>query len=344
MTGTAPRRCFDMKLRILFCGFRHGHINSLYKKVAQSDIACVAGCFEEDSTARDAARLSLGAEFSERSYDEWLKDEGVDAVAIGLAYGDRGEAVIKALEAGKHVIADKPLCTSLSQLDRIARLAADKGLRVGCMLDLRYLPQTLRAKELLSSGELGEIRNVSFNGQHCLNYGTRPSWYFEEGKHGGTVNDLAIHGIDLVRMLTGEEFARTDGVRLWNSYATEEKAFKDSAVFMARLGNGAEVMADVSYSAPSQVFSMPTYWEFRFWCDKGLLTFNYVNNTVTVYKDGEDTAVYEGSESRGEHLEEFVKEINEGGRAMTENTLASTRAALLIQAEADRIAGGENEI
>lgn len=323
------------KLKILFCGFRHGHINSLYKIVAESELAEIAGCVEPDCEAREAAEKNLGAVFSDKSYDEWLASDGIDAVAIGNAYGDRGSAVIKALRAGKHIIADKPVCISLEELADIRRLSEEKDLKIACMLDLRYLPQTVAAKKLLDSGRLGEIRNISFNGQHALNYGTRAKWYFEEGMHGGTINDLAIHGIDLVRMLTGREFEKTDAARVWNSYAYAHKHFKDSALFMARLEGGAGVIADISYSAPSQVFSMPTYWEFRIWCEKGLLTFNFIDNCVTLYEEGTPEPVkIDGIGSEG-YLPEFVKEIESGSRVVTENVLKSTETALLLQREAD---------
>ena len=103
-----------MSYGILFCGFRHSHINGLYKKVEESALFECVGCVEPNDDARKAAEETLGAKFLDKSYDEWLKED-FDIVAIGCAYGDRGQAVIKALEAGKHVIADKPICITLKE-------------------------------------------------------------------------------------------------------------------------------------------------------------------------------------------------------------------------------------
>lgn len=323
-------------MKILFYGFRHGHVSALYKKVAASDAFEIVGAIEPDGAAREAAARSLGALFSDRSYDEWLSTD-VDAVAIGTAYGERGAAVIKALRAGKHVIADKPLCTSPEELRTIRTLTEETGLKIACMLDLRYLPQTLAAKEVLDSGRLGEVRNVAFNGQHCIDYAHRPSWYFEDGMHGGTINDLAIHGIDLVRYLTGLELTAVDAARVWNAYADRHPHFKDSALFMARLENGAGVLADVSYSAPSQVFSMPTYWEFRIWCARGLLTFSYADSTVTLYEEGVPSPILiETHPSGNDYLREFLTEILRKTTHVTENVLRSTETALYLQSVADK--------
>ena len=71
-------------LKLLFYGFRHGHINGLYQKATKSDDFSVVGCIEENAEARARAEKALDIVFSETSYDEWLKSD-VDAVAIGLA-------------------------------------------------------------------------------------------------------------------------------------------------------------------------------------------------------------------------------------------------------------------
>lgn len=322
-----------MNMNILFYGFRHGHVDGLYRKAEASPRIGKIYCREDDAVARDAAAGRLGAVFSEETYEQLLQKD-VDIVAIGGCYGDRGQAVIKALRAGKHIIADKPLCTSLEELSEIRALSEAKSLKIGCMLDLRYMPAAAAAREVLQSGVLGQIRNISFDGQHCIDYTHRPGWYFEPGMHGGTVNDLAIHGVDLVRRLTGLEFAKADYVRTWNAYADRTPDFKDCAVFLARLNNGASVMADVSYSAPIQAFSLPTYWSFRFWCEKGLLTFCYTQPDAMVYEQGQSPRSVAGKAPKQDYLEDLIDEIGSGDNDFTQSVLASTGAALMLQAAA----------
>lgn len=324
-------------MKILFYGFRHGHIRALYKNAAASDRVEIVGCVEPDAAARADAEQALGAAFSDRNYADWLSDANVDAVAIGCPYGQRGAAVIAALQAGKHVISDKPLCTSLDELTHIRALSEQTDRKIGCMLDLRDLPQVHTAARLLQSGKLGEVRNIAFNGQHCIDYAHRPAWYFEPGMHGGTVNDLAIHGIDLVRRLTGMEMTHIDAARTWNAYADRHPDFKDCAAFMARLSNGACVLADISYSAPSSVFTLPSYWEFRIWCARGMLTFSYNAPDVTVWEEGIPTPQHlPGTPSDSDYLTDFVDEIAHNTRTLTEDVLRSTETALTIQRFADQ--------
>lgn len=322
-------------MKILFYGFQHGHMDGLYKLAQKTEGIEIAACVEEEPAVREAVGKRLGICFDQGSFEEWLKKD-VDIVAVGGKYGQRGKAVIKALEAGKHVISDKPLCTSLEELTQIETLVKKKNGKISCMLDLRYIPSAGRAREILRSGRLGEVRSISFTGQHCIDYAHRPAWYFEEGMHGGTVNDLAIHGIDLVRDLTSLEIAKVDGIRTWNSYAVRNPEFRDCAVFMARLSNGAELLADVSYSAPSQVFSMPTYWNFEIWCERGLLTFRLIDSHVTVYEEGiPEPQAFEGIPSETDYLKDLLSEITIGSDDLTQSVIKSTRTALQIQKEAD---------
>lgn len=320
--------------KIVFNGFRHGHIDGLYKAVADCSELEIVGCYEPDAEARSGAKRRLNADISEKGYSEMLS--AADIVAIGGRYGERGAKVIEALKNGKHVISDKPICTSIEELYEIKRLSYENGLSVICMLDLRYIPQARCARSVFDGGELGEVRNISFNGQHCLDYGKRPMWYFEEGMHGGTVNDIAIHGIDLVRYLTKQNIVCADAVRAWNSYAKEQPRFKDCAMIMARLENGAGIMADVSYSSPSSSLSIPSYWEFRFWCDNGMLEFNYLSREVRVYKKGEkEVRAICGETSDRTWLSDLLFEIKTGDRSITRDMLASAEQTLRLQAQAD---------
>ena len=319
---------------MLFYGFRHSHIDGLFQLAQNNARVQIAACLEEDDAARKSAEERLGVQFDLQPYDEWLQTD-IDIVAIGGRYGDRGQAIIKALKAGKHVIADKPICTSVEEYEEIARLVKEKGLKIACMFDLRYMSSSRAAKVLFESGEMGEVRNVSFTGQHYLNYGNRPMWYFEKGMHGGTLNDLAIHGVDLITHLTGLCMKEVNAARCWNAYATEQKDFKDCATYMATLENGAGVLADLSYSAPPLVYGTETYWNFKFWCDKGLVTFNWNTPNVTVYKFGENEPwVLDGIKDEKNYLDDLLDEIQTNGELMTDSVLCTTYQTLTLQSKA----------
>ena len=318
-------------MNLAFAGFRHGHIFALYDMAKKNPEVTITGCYEENEPARRTAQETTGGDFCYATYEAVLNDPAVDAIAIGDYYQKRGQLIIQALRHGKHIICDKPLCTSLEELDEIERLAEEKNLQVCCMLDLRYLPQVRKAKELIESGELGEIHNISFTGQHPLDYGNRPAWYFEPGKHGGTINDIAIHGIDLVRLLTGKDLTKVHCARTWNAFADKEPDFPDCAQFMVEMG-GTSVMADVSYAAPS--YLLPTYWDFYFWGTKGMMNFRLSETTIHLYRSTEE--IIDCPAETDEMMADFLKEIGgETTRMATKETLASQRQTLKIQKVAD---------
>lgn len=323
-------------MNILFYGFRHAHILDCYRMAQANPNVQILCAIEENTPARLSAQEKLGISIAPDGYNRWLENSEVDTVVIGGAYGNRGQAVIKALRAGKHVFADKPLCTSLAELEEIRTLAAEKQLKVGCMLDLRKVPAVETVKALLDSGKMGTIHNINFSGQHCVDYANRPGWYFEPGMHGGTINDIAIHGIDLITYLTGQRINYVSCAKVWNAFANRHPDFCDCAMFMAQTAGDAHILADVSYAAPSQVFSMPTYWNFQIWCARGLITFNYVDSHVTIYEDGASGPEYfPCTPAESNILDDFIAEIQQDTTTFTDSVLAASETALRIQQIAD---------
>ncbi|MBT3290794.1 MAG: Gfo/Idh/MocA family oxidoreductase [Victivallales bacterium] len=260
-----------MSLRFAFAGFRHGHIFSLLGRVHQ-DPACelVAAC-EPDAATRVELAASGKVEITHESLADLLADTPCDVVAIGDYYGARGDLAIQALEAGKHVVVDKPLCTSLDELNRIESLAKAKGLAVGCQLDMRAGPTRQTLHRIVQSGEIGEVLTVSFSGQHPLMYGSRADWYFQPGCHGGTINDIGIHAMDLIPWVTGREITEVTAARAWNGKTPQAPHFDDCGQMMLRLDNGGGVLGDVSYLAPDACgYSQRQYWRFTIHGTKGV--------------------------------------------------------------------------
>lgn len=323
------------KFKIGFAGFRHGHIFGLYNLAKNNDEVEIVAAWEENEDAKKQAEAS-GVIFNCNSFEDLINNPEIDIIAIGDYYGRRGELAIKSLKSGKHIIADKPLCTSLNELEEIKRLSIENNLKVGLMLDLRYHKNFVTASRLLSEGHIGEINNICFEGQHKLSYGERPMWYFEEGKHGGTINDIAIHGIDIVKYYCGLDIEKINAARCWNKFADKQPKFKESAQFMLTLTGGAGLIADVSYAQPSNIkFPFPYYWGFKIWGTKGVLAFTVSSPYVELYKNGENELLtFEGEATSRNCLVDLLKDIK-GEASYTEGILSSVCDTLTIQAFAD---------
>lgn len=324
---------------VAFVGFRHGHINAFYNMVKECPDTRIVAAFEENAEAREAAEKNLGVVFTHDSLDALLAEKDIDFVAIGDYFGIRGQRAIAALKAGKNVYTDKPVCTSLSELDEIERLAKEKNLNVGCMLDVRYYPWVETARKFIAEGKLGDIHNIIFGGQHPLLWGSRAGWYFEEGKHGGTINDIAVHGIDIIEYLTGLRMKKIIAARCWNAYAPEAPCFKDCGQFMIELTNGCGVMADVSYAAPNSCgYKLHTYWRFNFCGTKGNMEVTLTDNVVKVALDGTDgyEVLPQEPPTGDDCLTVYLKALRgEKTPITTQDVIRVSRETLLIQKAAD---------
>jgi predicted dehydrogenase len=329
-----------MPIGIGFIGFRHGHIHGMYNHVqSRRDVEIVGAC-EEDAETRNSLP-EKGVSVTHHSVDAFLSEVECDVIACGDAYGRRGSILIRAMETGRHVIADKPLCTRLTELDQIESLSGEKDLRVGCMLDLVDLAPYQTLRRLLKEGAIGGVHAISFAGQHPLSYGSRPAWYFEEGMHGGTINDIAIHAVDCIPWLTGEPIVEVTAARAWNARLKEVPFFQDGAMLMLLLANDAGVLGDVSYLTPEGLgYNMPYYWRFNISGTEGHAETWCKADSVSLFQKGRNTVHEEpvGPHRPGGYFEDYLLDLrgtpNPNGLS-TKRVLRSTRVALIAQEAAD---------
>jgi predicted dehydrogenase len=321
------------KLRLAFLGFRHGHVMGLYQSAQQHSRVEVVAAIDQDASAAAAANVSHGR------YDDLIASSDVDAIAVGEYFGRRGEIIIRALEANKHVISDKPICTRPAELDRIVALAAAKRRSIGCLLDLRDHGPYLTMRRLIRDGAIGKVHTVNFTAQHPLLLGTRAAWYFEEGKHGGTINDIGIHAIDAIPWLTGRTIVEATAARAWNARVPQFPRFQDAAQVMLKLDNGGGVLGDLSYLAPDGVgYSAEQYWRITCHGDVGVIETNYNAKAVTLAVGAEVKTIPADPGRPTGSLDAFLDEIDgkpHEGALTTAAVLDATRRTLLIQQAAD---------
>lgn len=318
-----------------FCGLKHPHVFDLLEMAKKNRDVAVIGAFEDDKLYAQKAAGEFECFFE--TYEQMLSDPRIHIVAIGDAYGKRGKEAVAALLAGKHILSDKPLCTKQEELMSIRKICKEKQLFVGCMLDLRYDSSLRLASELISKGEIGTIHAVNFTGQHPLNFGVRSDWYYDKELHGGTFNDLIIHGIDAVDYITGLKGLKVHCARNFNAFAYEVPHFLDCAQMIGEYENGAGLTADVSYSAPADVaFKLPSYWRFSFWGSRGMIECKLASGCVLIAKEHEQVQIMKANEINEDCLSDLIKMIRgEYCFFDQESVFRSTQTSLMIQNCAD---------
>ena len=169
---------------------------SLYGQV---DAICSRDLEQAKKTA-----ISLNIQKAYGSYEELLADKDIDAVYIPLPNHLHVEWAIKAMEAGKHVLCEKPI--GLSSKDAARLVEATHGfpqLKVMEAFMYRYHPQWISAKELIAGGKIGELRTVQ---SFFTYYNVEPKNIrnrVEVG--GGAMMDIGCYCVNLSRFLFGEE-------------------------------------------------------------------------------------------------------------------------------------------
>lgn len=324
-------------------GFRHGHVMDILRRTTDMPELELAAVCEEDPATREELTAAKSISFDFADYSKMLDSVDCDAIAVGDYYGKRGQIIIEALNRGKHVISDKPICTDLTELETITQLARGNGRVVSAMLDMRDAAPAVAMRELIRGGSIGEIHAIFFGGQHPLNPDTRPSWYFEPGKHGGTINDIAVHAFDFIPWMTGLQFATVNAARNWNAVVADYPHFKDAAQVMLTMSNGCGVLGDVSYLMPSSYgYDHPCYWRVTVWGRDGVIETSEGARMLHISINGETEVRRQPlPEGRpGGYLRAFVDEVNgrrdAGSELCSADVLRASRQALIAQKAADQ--------
>lgn len=167
----------------------------------------LVGVATSTEASRELAIERAGYEFSTDDFAELLKREDIHIIDVATPNYLHREQVIAAVKAGKHVYCDKPLAMNAVEAAEMAELARQAGTTCQITFHNRFAPATMRARQMVEDGFLGEI--VSFRAAYLHSGYTDPnrpmSWRMRfETSGGGAVMDLGSHIIDLVRWLAGD--------------------------------------------------------------------------------------------------------------------------------------------
>ena len=161
---------------------------------------------EPDQLARAKARAGDGVE-AYGDADELLRSNGIDAVIIATPHYDHPPLAIKAFGHGLHVLCEKPAGVYTGQVKEMNAAAEKSGLVFGLMFNQRTLGEHRKLKELVDSGELGELRRTNYiitNWFRAQSYydsgGWRATW---AGEGGGVLANQCPHNLDLWQWICG---------------------------------------------------------------------------------------------------------------------------------------------
>ena len=145
------------------------------------------------------------------SYEEMLADPKVDVVFIGTPNAQHAEQAIAALRAGKHLLCDKPLAVTVADAERVLQVARETGRKLGLGFMTRHFPASQEARRIIASGAIGDVVLIQ-----CEMVGTANppiGWRLDPRlAQAGVLNNIGVHGNDLVRFLVGSEVAEVQAM------------------------------------------------------------------------------------------------------------------------------------
>ncbi|MCP1430643.1 putative dehydrogenase [Microbacterium foliorum] len=168
-------------------------------RTAGLDLVAV-GSRSQESADAFAARFDIAT--AHPSYEALVADPDVDIIYVSTPHPMHHENARLALEAGKHVLVEKPFTLNHAEAEDLQRLAAERGLLVMEAMWTRYLPHMVRIREIIAAGTLGEIRAVTAD--HTQLLPSDPAHRLNALElGGGALLDLGIYPISFVWDILG---------------------------------------------------------------------------------------------------------------------------------------------
>jgi predicted dehydrogenase len=262
----------------------------------------VGVCAATDATGAKA-RSQAGFEFATTDYQDLLSRDDIQVIHCCTPNDAHRELLLGALRAGKHIYCDKPLTRTVEEAEEVAALARSVPTVQRMTFNYRCVPATMRARELVRDGFLGEVYH--FRGAY-LHAGyvdpARPmSWRLKmERSGGGAVMDLGAHIADLMRWVMGDEYAAVNAQLVTRiperknpaSGLMETVDVDDIAVAQVRMKSGAIGVIEASRLATGVQDEL----RFEIHGSKGALRFNLMDpNWLDAYDATEPEASLGGN-------------------------------------------------
>lgn len=303
-----------LKVAIIGCGSiaQHRHLVE-YENNANVEIVAVCDILE--ARVKETAKKYQAKAYTD--YKKLLESEKIDAVSVCLPNYLHAPVSIAALNAGCHVLCEKPMATSREEAEQMIEAATrnDKKLMIGH--NQRFVSSHEKAKKLIAAGELGKIYSFrtafGHGGPEGWSADGKNSWFFrKEEAFIGAMGDLGVHKADLLRYVLGEEFA--DVAAFIETSAKENSNVDDNATLILRSESGVigTLAASWAYNAKEDNSTViygekatlrleddPTY---------GLII-NYTNGEVVNYELGKIQSNEDGGQTNTCVIDHFVESV-----------------------------------
>lgn len=251
-----------LKVAVIGCGgIANGkHLPALAKRSDILELAAFCDIIEERA---EKAKAEYGSEESIvcTDYKELLEDASIQVVHVCTPNDSHAEITIAFLEAGKHVMSEKPMAKTASAAREMLEASERTGKLLTVGYNNRFRPDSLYLKNICEQGDLGEIYYAK---AHAIRRRAVPTWGVfldEEKQGGGPLIDIGTHALDLAlwmmnnyepKVVLGTAYhklsQRENAANAWGPWDPKQFTVEDSAFGMITMKNGATVILESSWA------------------------------------------------------------------------------------------------
>jgi UDP-N-acetyl-2-amino-2-deoxyglucuronate dehydrogenase len=225
------------KLRFAIVGA--GVISSLHARAIkgnpEAELVALSDVIEENAK-KLAVEYGIPSIYTD--YREMLQRSDVDVVCLCVPSGMHAEIAIAAAQAGKHILCEKPLDTTIEKMDAMIREAREAGVKLGVIYQRRVFPAAIAARKAVQDNKLGKL----VLGDAYLKYYRSQEYYDSAGWRGtweldggGALMNQGVHGIDLIQWIVGD----VESVFARSAALVRNIEVEDTAVAVVKYVNGA---------------------------------------------------------------------------------------------------------
>ncbi len=326
------------EVKIIMAGLAHGHGVGFLKEALKEENVKILGFFDGDRPgAAEQASKEFGAKACE-SLEE-LFDLGGNTLLTARINNEKPEYIIEALKRGIGVVADKPMATTLEDLERIENAVEESGAPLYLMLTERFDPAVYTAKTLISRGEIGTVAQQHLVRPHRLRPENRPDWMFVRSQYGGIINDIGVHDFDLARHFADCEITQILSACVSNMRFPQYEDFKDCGTALCLMENGGSATVCVNWLTPD---AYPAHGDTRFFITgtAGAIDVLTVGGKVRVCTDKQSEYYADIVRPPLSHVQDALYTMANPEHKpyiTAKDAIESTRSALLAQAAAEAI-------
>lgn len=293
-------------IKIGMMSFAHMHAGSYANSIVSRPEMELAGIADHDQQRAETMAKQYETKAFE-SYEALLNSPGLDAVVICPENRRHRELTEMAAKAGKHVLCEKPLATTVSDAEAMIAACKTAGVQLMTAFPCRYAPVMQRMKSALDSGRVGNILAI-----RGTNRGRNPGgWFIDKAESGGGATiDHTVHVTDLMRWMLQDEVKE---VYCEMSNGISHADFDDVGFLSLTFQKGVFGTLDASWSRPK---SYPTWGDvtMEVVTDKGTITMDMFSQNLILYSDKTGSVSWHnwGSSSDDEMMAAFTKAVAEG--------------------------------